>query len=263
VKEQGRPKKEKPATLSDAEVIRRQIFVILAILAVLGGLYGIYWWGEDTGWGNPQRAISMKMAKANQAFINRDLETAISIYERIIRKYPKDDPQVNQALTQLGSAYEEQGDIPKALDAYKRLLSDLEGLPKKDLRAYTLLQVGKLTRQQGDLQGALKTFEMVRTDHPGTDWAGEALSEIGKAWQDEHDYKKATAAYKELIKEMPAGFLAAEAQADIGACLEAQGKDKEAVKAYQVVLDKYPSAVWDQAKARIDYLKKKSLEKKG
>ena len=61
---------------------------------------------------------------------------------------------------------------------------------------------------------------------------------------------------------MPAGFLAAEAQSSIGACLEAQGKDKDAMRAYQVVLDKYPSAVWDQAKARIDYLKQKRLEKK-
>ena len=101
----------------------------------------------------------------------------------------------------------------------------------------------------------------MRKYKPKSDWAGEALSEIGKAWQDQKDYAKATAAYKALIKEMPLGFLAAEAQSSIGACLESQGKDREAIRAYQVVIDKYPSAVWDTAKARIEYLKKR-LEKK-
>jgi tetratricopeptide (TPR) repeat protein len=260
VKEQAIQKKNGD-TLSDAQIIRRQIFVILGVAGVLGGLYGMWMWGEDSGWGNPERAVKMKMEKANQAFINRDLDKAVKIYENVVEKYPKNS-QVSQALTQLGAAYEEKGDIPKAVQSYNRLLQGLEGQPKKDLRAYTLLQVGKLNRQQGDLQGALKIFAQVRTDHPGTDWAGEALSETGKAWQEQRDYAKATATYKQLIKEMPAGFLAAEAQSSIGACLEAQGKDKDAIRAYQVVLDKYPSAVWDQAKARIDYLKQKHLEKK-
>lgn len=260
MKEQTLQKKSGNA-LSDAQIIRRQIFIMLGIFGVLGGLYGIWMWGEDSGWGNAERAVKMKMEKANQAFINRDLERAVSIYESVVEKYPKNS-QLSQALTQLGTAYEEKGDIPKAVQAYNRLLKGLEGLPKKDLCAYTLLQVGKLTRQQGDTQGALKAFTQVRNDHPGTDWAGEALSEIGKVWQEQHDYARATAIYKQLIKEMPAGFLAAEAQSSIGACLEAQGKDKDAMRAYQVVLDKYPSAVWDQAKARIDYLKQKRLEKK-
>jgi TolA-binding protein len=78
---------------------------------------------------------------------------------------------------------------------------------------------------------------------------------------DEKDYARAMKSFGALIKEMPAGFLAAEAQSSIGECLEAQEKFKEAIRAYQVVLDKYPSAVWDQAKSRIELLKKR-LEKK-
>jgi hypothetical protein len=35
------------------------------------------------------------------------------------------------------------------------------------------------------------------------------------------------------------------------------------VKAYQLVLDKYPSAVWDTAKARVDALKKDLETKSG
>ncbi len=247
------------AVPDDAAIIRKQIFIVLGIGLALAGGYGVWTWGENSGWGNPERAVKVKMDGANQAFIDRDLDKAAKLYAQVVDRYPGNS-QRSQALTQLGTVYEEKGDLPKAVATYNVLLKELEGQPKKDLRAYTLLQVGKLTGQQGDFPSALKIFEQVRVDHPGTDWAGEALSEIGKGWQGERDYAKAIASYRALIKEMPAGFLAAEAQAAIGACLEAQGKDRDAIRAYQTVLDKYPSAVWDQAKARIDYLKKR-LEK--
>jgi TolA-binding protein len=74
-------------------------------------------------------------------------------------------------------------------------------------------------------------------------------------YQEQRDFKKAMGFFRQVIKEFPKGFLAAEAQGALGECLEAQGKTREALKAYQVVLDDYPSAVWDQAKQRIDALK--------
>jgi TolA-binding protein len=251
---------DEPGALSDAQIIRRQILIVFGILAVLGGLYGAWLWGEDTGWGNADRAVKMKLDKANAAFVNRDLDGAISIYERLVAKYPT-HPMVSQALTQLGTAYEEKGQLDKAAATYQTLLQGL-GDDKSDLKAYTMLQIGKLMRQEANFNGAIQQFAAVRAYKPGSDWAGEALSETGGAWQDQKDYPKAMAAYRQLIKEMPAGFLAAEAQSAIGECYEDQDKIKDAIKAYQVVLDKYPSAVWDQAKARIDILKKKQLEKK-
>jgi TolA-binding protein len=241
--------------LSDAQIIRRQILIIASIVAILGALYGAWLWGEDTGWGNADRAVKMKLDKANAAFVNRDLDGAIAIYSRLVKKYPQ-HPMVSQALTQLATAYEEKGQLSDAASTYASLLTQL-GDDKGDLKAYTMLQIGKLMRQQDNFAGALDQFAAVRSYKPGSDWAGEALSETGKAWQDQKDYPKAMAAYKQLIKEMPAGFLAAEAQSSIGECYEAQDKVKDAIKAYQVVLDKYPSAVWDQAKARIDILKKR------
>ena len=243
---------------TDGEIIRRQIIIVASILGFLGLCYGAWLWGEDTGWGNADRAVKMKLDKANAAFVARDLDGAIAIYDRVVRKYPK-HAMVTQALTQLATAYEEKGSLDKAAETYQLLLGQL-GEEKGDLKAYTMLQIGKLLRQQGSFDAAIKQFEQVRSYKPGSDWAGEALSETGKAWQDQKKYPEAMAAYKQLIKEMPAGFLAAEAQSSIGECYEAQDKIKDAIKAYQVVLEKYPSAVWDQAKARIDLLKKR-LEK--
>jgi TolA-binding protein len=108
----------------------------------------------------------------------------------------------------------------------------------------------------------LELFERVRKEHPKTDWSGEALTGIAQVYQAQKDYLRARKTFQQVIAEMPGGFLAAEAQASIGSCLEAEEKVKEAVNAYQVVLDKYPSAVWDQAKARIEVLKKQLEDKK-
>ncbi len=235
--------------------VRRQVKIILLIFLVLGAVYGVWGWGEDSGWGNPDRAVKMKLDAASQAFLNRDLNGAVSIYERLLKKYPQHS-QASQALTQLAGAYEELGLWSLAEGAYGRLMLELEkDNTKRDLRAYTLLQVAKIKDKQGQSSEAARLFQRVRDEHPKTDWAGEALSGLGELRMGQRDYKAATEVYRRLIKEMPGGFLAAEAQSQIGACLEAQNKLAEAVLAYQVVIDRYPSAVWDNAKARIEALK--------
>jgi TolA-binding protein len=108
----------------------------------------------------------------------------------------------------------------------------------------------------GDFPGALEAYQEVRARHPKTDWSGEAQSGIGEVMEAQGKYKEARQAYAVLVKEMPGGFLAAEAQTSIGSCYEQEKNPKAALKAYQTVLDKYPSVVWDTAKARVDALKK-------
>ena len=103
----------------------------------------------------------------------------------------------------------------------------------------------------------------MRAEHPKTDWAGEAQSGIGGVLQSQRRFAEARAAYGVLVKELPGGFLAAEAQTAIGECYEAEGNLRAAQRAYQAVLDRYPSAVWDTAKARLDALKKDLETKKG
>jgi len=235
--------------------VRRQVKITLFVFAVLAAAYGVWRWGEDTGWGNADRAVKMKLDAASQAFLNRDLNGAVAIYERLLKKYPQ-HAQASQALTQLASAYEELGLWSQAEGAYGRLMLELEkDASKKDLRAYTLLQVAKIKDKQGQASEAARLYQRVRDEHPKTDWAGEALSGLGELRMGQRDFKAAMQVYRQLIKEMPGGFLAAEAQSQIGACFEAQNKLAEAVAAYQVVIDRYPSAVWDNAKARIEALK--------
>ena len=243
-------------TAGDAAIIRKQLLWTLAVLLVVAGAWGIWSWGQDTGWGNPDRAVAGKMDLGEKDFVAGRLEDAAVQYRRIVDRYPK-HPLVTQAQTQLATALQQLGRLQEALTVLQQLSDSLEGqTDKSDLHAYTLLQIGKVKKDMGDFAGALDAYNTVRARHPKTDWSGEAQSGIGEVMEAQGRYKDARLAYQVLIKEMPGGFLAAEAQTDIGECYEQEKNAKAALKAYQIVLDKYPSAVWDTAKARLDALKK-------
>jgi len=249
-------KKEVPATPGDAAVIRRQLAWTFGILFVLAAAYGVWWMGDDRGWGNADRAVTGKLAKGEAAFVAGRLDEAVAQYQRVVKRYPE-HPQAIQALTQLATALQQQGRLNEALGALLQLSNKLgAAADKPDLKAYTLLQVAKVRKDLADYAGALQAYNEVREKHPKTDWSGEAQSGIGAVLQAQRQWPEARKAYEVLVKELPGGFLAAEAQTAIGECYEAEQNPRAAMKAYQRVLDKYPSAVWDTAKSRMDALKK-------
>ena len=244
----------------DQRSIRKQVLWIVGIFGVLLALFLVFKWGQDSGWGDPDRAVKARFAQGEHAFVEGHFDEAAEQYAAVVKRFPT-HPQANQALTQLASAYQGAGKLDQAQDALKLLVQRLEAAnDHSDLHAYTLLQLGKLQKERLDEAGALKTLERVRVEHPKTDWSGEALNTIAQVHQGAKHYDLARQSFGQLIKELPGGFLAAEAQSGIGECYEAEGQTRAAIKAYQVVLDKYPSAVWETAKTRIETLKKE-LEK--
>lgn len=247
------PRRAKPD--SDAAVIRRQLawtFGILALIAALG--YG-YYWGRELGWGDPAKAIARKMSQGETAFVNGDLEQAARAYATVVKRYPE-DPQAVQAMTQEATALQQLGRLSESLGVLMSLDGKLASKgDKSDLKAYTLLQIAKVKKDLNDYSGAMEAYQRVRNEHPHTDWSGEAQSGIGGVLQSQRQFKEARQAYEVLVKELPGGFLAAEAQTDIGECYEAEGNTKAAMRSYKMVMDRYPSAVWDSAKARLEALK--------
>jgi tetratricopeptide (TPR) repeat protein len=255
----GAPKaqsKNADAAPADSAVIRRQLAWTFGVLLLAAASYGAWWLGDDRGWGNADKAVAGKLAKGEAAFVAGDLDAAVKLYDQAVKRYPA-HPQAIQALTQLATALQQQGRLSEALAALQTLSDKLASDPDKpDLKAYTLLQIAKVRKDLADFEGALQAYSEVRTRHPKTDWSGEAQSGIGAVHQAQRRWPEARKAYEQLVKELPGGFLAAEAQTAIGECFEAEGDPKSALKAYQAVIDKYPSAVWDTAKSRMEALKK-------
>jgi TolA-binding protein len=245
----------------DKRSIRRQLVWIGALVAVVLAGFGVKQWGEDSGWGNPDRAVRNKFAKGEAAFVAGRFDVAAGQYQSVVKRYPN-HPQANQALTQLASAYQGLNRLDDALATLQQLVARLEAAgDRSDLHAYTLLQVGKMQKERQDYPAALAALERVRVEHPKTDWSGEALNSQAQVYQAQKRYDLARQSFQALVKELPGGFLAAEAQAGIGECWEAEGQPKKAMQAYQVVLDKYPSAVWETAKAHIEQLKAELAKK--
>lgn len=246
----------------NARIIRKQLIWTFGLLALAGAVAGGLWWGRENGWGDPAKAVARKMAQGEAAFVAGDLPAALEAYATVTKKWPG-DPQAVQALTQQATALQQLGRMSEALLVLLQLDQRLANQgDKSDLKAYTLLEIAKVKKSLADMAGALEAYGRVRTEHPRTDWAGEAQSGIGGVLQAERKWKEARAAYQVLVKELPGGFLAAEAQTAIGECYEAEGDLKAAQRAYQAVLDRYPSAVWDTAKARLEALKKELETKK-
>lgn len=247
---------ENEGASGDARTIRRQILAMLAVLILGAAVWGVFWWGQDTGWGNPDRAVATKMDLGEKAFVSGRMDDAVVQYRAIVDRYPN-NPRASQAMTQLASVLQQLGRQREALAVLQKLYASLSSQPgRTDLQAYTQLQMGDVEKSLDDYPAALALYAQVRRQHPKTDWAGEAQSGIGDVLQAEGKYKDAREAYAVLVRELPGGFLAAEAQTSIGQCYEAEKNPKAALKAYQVVLKKYPPAVWDTAKARVDALKK-------
>ncbi len=243
-------------TVEDAKIIRRQLLWIAAVIVVAAAVWGVCWWGQETGWGNPDRAVANLMDLGEKDFVSGHMEDAVAEYRAVVQRYPG-HPRAVQAMTQLASVLQQLGRYQDALQVLQKLYASLQAHQgRADLKAYTLLQIGDVRRSLGDYAGALDAYTTVRRTQPKTDWAGEAQSGIGAVYQAQGLYARARSAYGALIREIPGGFLAAEAQTSIGQCYEAQKRYRDALRAYEVVLRKYPPAVWDTAQSRVDALKR-------
>ncbi len=55
---------------AEAAVVRRQLIWIGILLGIGLGLSAVWWWGQDTGWGNADRAVATKLKKGEEAFVD-------------------------------------------------------------------------------------------------------------------------------------------------------------------------------------------------
>lgn len=240
----------------DRALIQRQLLWTLAAMGGLG-LLALGWsLGQDRGWGNPERAVAAKLAQGEKAQVSGRLAEAAEAYRKVAERYPQ-HPQAPQAMVQLASLRQQLGRHREALEVLVKLEARLSADPsKKDMWAYTLLQLGEARRQLGDYAGAEQAYAQVRSRFPGSDWAGEAQQGRGKVLQAQGLYAKARAAYQVLAREMPGGFLAAEAETSIGECYQLEKNPRAALRTYESIMRRYPDPVWEGVKDRADALRK-------
>src|SRR6266566_707486 len=155
-------------------------------------------------------------------------------------------------LFQIGQTAEKEGNIKRAIKAYKSLV---RRHPKDALAPSALYRSAQLQEQLHNYTPAAEAFLQVVERYPSSpnfEPAIEAQFRIGEIYLNGKKLKflgipiasaldRAVTIFANVVRTAPYGKYTARAQFDIGMAREKKGANDAAVQAYQAVVDKFPN----------------------
>jgi outer membrane protein assembly factor BamD len=155
-------------------------------------------------------------------------------------------------LFQIGQAAEKEGNIKRAIKAYKSLV---RRHPKDALAPSALYRSAQLQEQLHNYTPAAEAFLQLVERYPTSpnfEPAIEAQFRIGEIYLNGKKLKvlgipiasaldRAVTIFANVVRTAPYGEYTARAQFDIGLAREKQGANDAALQAYQAVVDKFPN----------------------
>ncbi|MEZ5044248.1 MAG: tetratricopeptide repeat protein [Saprospiraceae bacterium] len=169
---------------------------------------------------------------------NRVSDKLIAL-ERIANEFPQSS-YADEALLQLGITYQEIGQLNRAIEPLRKLITDYRN--KSNLINQGLLQLGLLSYNQGNLEAAINYYKQVFSNNPEPGEANLALAaleeiyidDLGKA-DDYFSFLETIPGYKvDNFAKDSINFKAAEAQFE-------NGNYQRAVDAYTDYIRKFPT----------------------
>src|SRR5260370_11324124 len=169
-------------------------------------------------------------------------------------------------LFQIGQTAEKEGNMKRAIKAYKSLVSRH---PKDALAAGALFRAAELREQINQYTPPVDYFRQLVERYPASPHFEEAIEgqfRIGEIYLNGKKRKvlgipiassldRAITIFASVVRTAPYGKYTARAQFDIGLAREKQGVNEAALEAYQAVIDKFanePGAV--DAQYQIGYI---------
>jgi outer membrane protein assembly factor BamD len=155
-------------------------------------------------------------------------------------------------MYQIGQAAEKEGNIKRAIKAYKSLVKHH---PKDTLASGALYRSAQLQEQLHDYTPAAESFSQLVEKYPGSPHFEEAIEaqfRVGEIYLNGKKLKflgiplasaldRAVTIFANVVRTAPYGKYTARAQFDIGLAREKQGANDAALQAYQAVVDKFPN----------------------
>src|SRR5215467_7318303 len=155
-------------------------------------------------------------------------------------------------LFQIGQTAEKEGNVKRAIKAYKSLVKHH---PKDTLAPGALYRSAQLQEQLHLYTSAADSFLQLVERYPGTphfDDAIEGQFRIGEIYLNGKKLRvlgiplasaldRAVTIFANVVRTAPYGKYTARAQFDIGLAREKQGANDAAIQAYQAVVDKFPN----------------------
>src|SRR5436189_381484 len=155
-------------------------------------------------------------------------------------------------LFQIGQTAEKEGNIKRAIKAYKSLV---KRHPKDKVAPNALYRAAQLQEQEHLFFAAADAFLQLVERYPSSpnfEPAIEAQFRIGEIYLNGKKLKvlgipiasaldRAVSIFANVVRTAPYGKYTARAQFDIGLAREKQGANDAAIQAYQAVVDKFPN----------------------
>jgi len=155
-------------------------------------------------------------------------------------------------LFQIGQTAEKEGNIKRAINAYKSLV---KRHPKDALAPNALFRCAQLQEQRHMYTPASESFLQLVERYPSSSHFEEAIEgqfRIGEVYLNGKKLKvlgipvasaldRAVTIFANVVRTAPYGKYTARAQFDIGLAREKQGANDAALQAYQAVVDKFPT----------------------
>src|SRR6266516_6383309 len=155
-------------------------------------------------------------------------------------------------LFQIGQTAEKEGNMKRAVRAYKTLVKHH---PKDALAAGALYRAAQLQEQMHLYLAAANSFGQLVEKYPGSphfEEAVEAQFRMGEIYLNAKKLKilgipyassldRAVTIFANVVRTAPYGKYTERAQFDIGLAREKQGANDAALQAYQAVVDKFPN----------------------
>jgi outer membrane protein assembly factor BamD len=155
-------------------------------------------------------------------------------------------------MYQIGQTAEKEGNIKRAIKAYKSLVKHH---PKDTLAPGALYRSAQLQEQLHEYTPAAESFSQLVERYPGSPHFEEAIEaqfRVGEIYLNGKKLKflgiplasaldRAVTIFANVVRTAPYGKYTARAQFDIGLAREKQGANDAALQAYQAVADKFPN----------------------
>ena len=169
-------------------------------------------------------------------------EQAVSRYEEFQRGY-KGDPIAANLPVALGNMFLTHPDLSvrspeKAAEYFKEAA---EIYPKSPLLGLVVVNEATARAQQGDFEGALKTYRDFLATNPPAEVAAVAQLGIGNVLKEQGKWDEAIAAYKELVAKFPQAAQVEEAEFWIAAGTQQKGDNEGALPLVEAFVTKYPA----------------------
>lgn len=202
--------------------------------------------------------------------------------ERITTEFPN-SPYADEALLALGSTYQEIGQLSKAAEPLRKLITDYKG--KSDLINQGLIRLGLITYNQNNPEGAINYYKQVFSNNPSPEEASLALAALEEIYVDDlgraddyfafletvpgykvdnlakdsitfkaaeaqfenANYQRAIEAYGDYLRKFPNGYYALDARYQRSESYAVLKQYAEALRDYELVVERGQSRYYARA----------------